>query len=366
VEGGTATFGNSLDLGYFTNAVGRLQIDGGSVLLTNASALFSLGVSGGRGELLQSGGFLSVADIRMGRGAVSSGFWQMDGGTSLAANVFVGYAGTSTGSVVVSGGRIVVTNATKTALFQVGKDGMGSLVLSGGVVQVDRLVATNGGGGSSVLFNGGTLISASSLFGAGTAFQVGGSGGSNATFNLSGGSHQFGGGLLLGSNATLAGIGGVVGNITNFGMVAPGNSPGAITNYGSLTLMDSSVLSFELGGTSRGVTYDTLVVTNVASLAGMLSVNFWGGFQTNVLNTDTFTLLSAASLVGGFTNVSDGARLNTSDGYGSFLVNYNGAMDSVVLTDFHAIPEPSTVLLILVSLVCLAGFRRAAGGAMIG
>jgi T5SS/PEP-CTERM-associated repeat protein len=343
---------DSMDLGYYTNALGVCSINGGSFTLTNAGKRLSLGVKGGRGELWQSNGLLRVGDVRVGSSAVSSGYWEMDGGTAMTANVFLGYAGASTGTVTMGGGQFVVTNATKTALFQVGCDGAGSLVLNGGVLRVDRLVATNGGGGSSVSLAGGTLISGSSLFGAGTTLRLGVSTGAvPSILNLGGGMHQFGGGLLLGSNAMLNGIGGVVGNVTNFGTIAPGNSPGAITNYGSLTLMDSSVLSFELGGTSRGVNYDTLVVTNVASLAGLLSVKFSGGFETNVQATDTFTLLSAANLTGFFNDIASGGRLATSDGYGSFLTTYDSGTDMIVLSGFQAIPEPSALTLLAAGVI---------------
>jgi hypothetical protein len=43
-------------------------------------------------------------------------------------------------------------------------------------------------------------------------------------------------------------------------------------------------------------------------------------------------LVSAQAITGHFTNVANGARLSTSDGSGSFVVNYSGS--ALVLSNF--------------------------------
>jgi hypothetical protein len=51
------------------------------------------------------------------------------------------------------------------------------------------------------------------------------------------------------------------------------------------------------------------------------------------------------TLTGEFLNVIDGGRLETTDGLGSFLVNYGTGADAneIVLSDFEAsaVPEPA-------------------------
>jgi hypothetical protein len=84
-------------------------------------------------------------------------------------------------------------------------------------------------------------------------------------------------------------------------------------------------------------------------LAGNLSIVFSGGFHTTVLGTNTFTVLTAGGtgINGAFSNIASGQRLLTSDGLGSFLVNYGSTsgfgQNSVVLSSYIAsVPEPST------------------------
>ncbi len=157
---------------------------------------------------------------------------------------------------------------------------------------------------------------------------------------LNRGNLTVGAGLVISNNATLTATGTIYANLTLQGTLAPGNSAGVLTNFGNLTLQPSAVLQFELGGGSQGNEYDFILVTNgVATLNGLLRVSFINGFNCSVQNSDTFTLLTADLLTGSFTNVLSGQRLITADGTGSFLVEYSG--DSLVLSDYQIIPEPT-------------------------
>ncbi len=69
------------------------------------------------------------------------------------------------------------------------------------------------------------------------------------------------------------------------------------------------------------------------SLKGQLLVSFVNGFQNSVTPSNTFTLLQTNNPVAGsFSNVISGGRLNTTDGTGSFMVNYTG--NTIVLSNF--------------------------------
>ena len=92
-----------------------------------------------------------------------------------------------------------------------------------------------------------------------------------------------------------------------------------------------------------------------ATLGGMLSLAFLNGFQSTVQPADTFTVLNAASLSGAFANAASGARLTTTDGLGSFLVNYSGL--AVTLSSFQPVPEPSTWTLLGLGGLALLALR---------
>jgi hypothetical protein len=114
-------------------------------------------------------------------------------------------------------------------------------------------------------------------------------------------------------------------------------------------------MQIELAGTTSGTAYDFVNITGTgnSSLGGTLQLSLLSNFLPSP--TDTFTILSTAgNLLGSFTNVPNGGRLTTTDGLGSFRVSY-GANSSfnakqVVLSNFAAVPEPSTITLLVLLL----------------
>jgi hypothetical protein len=205
--------------------------------------------------------------------------------------------------------------------------------------------------------HGTVSVSAGTLYFASTYTQNGG------TLNVSnGGALQFDTGLDLGT-ATLGGTGTITApSVTAGGLVSPGNSPGKLTLSGDLTLLAMSSLVIELAGTVQGTSYDFLSVGGNATLAGNLSVSLLRGFQGSIAAGNTLTVLTAANLSGVFANVANGQRLYTSDGFGSFTVNYGASsafgVNSVVLANFTPVPEPSTYALLAVGLAALVIARR--------
>ncbi len=190
-----------------------------------------------------------------------------------------------------------------------------------------------------------------------------------STFTNSGGSLSSTGGNFAFSSAvdlgtgTLSGVGTITApSVTAGGLVSPGNSPGQLALTGDLTLLSTSTLLLELGGTTRGVGYDFLSIGGTATLNGTLVVNFTGGFQATVTGSDTFTVVTAGNLTGTFANVGNGQRLFTNDGLGSFVVNYGPgsafASDSLVLNSFVPVPEPSTYALLSLGVLVLVAAQR--------
>jgi hypothetical protein len=131
-------------------------------------------------------------------------------------------------------------------------------------------------------------------------------------------------GLIIGTNATLAGNATVSGSVTNKGTVSPGNSPGHIGINGNLVLGGSSKLQFQLAGYAPGQ-FDSINVTNDLTLGGALSVSLIDNFPSVMTNGASFTLITAGHpFTGAFANVADGGILTTTDGYARFTVHYAG------------------------------------------
>ncbi len=194
-----------------------------------------------------------------------------------------------------------------------------------------------------------------------------------AGFTNTNGSIALAGGTLASTTAITMGTGvlsgtGIVNTpaITSAGPIFPGlpAAAGLLTINGNLSLLSTAQPTFELGGTAQGTQYDYLVIGGNLVLGGNLALTFIGGFNTSVTGGMTFTLINSTTLAGTFLNVANGTRLTTTDGLGSFVVNYGAGsafpINTVVLSNFLAVPEPSTWALLLtgVAFLALAARRR--------
>jgi len=181
----------------------------------------------------------------------------------------------------------------------------------------------------------------------------------------SGATLQSPGTLAMGTSA-LTGTGTInAASVTAGGLVSPGNSAGTLTLTGNLTLLSTSTLLFELGGGTPGTGYDLLTIGGNGVIAGNLSLLFLNGYQTSVTPSATFTVLTTGgTLTGSFANIANGQQLFTADGAGLFKVNYGPgsafAANSVVLSNFVAVPEPSTWALMVIGTLVVAAqvYRR--------
>jgi hypothetical protein len=134
--------------------------------------------------------------------------------------------------------------------------------------------------------------------------------------------------------------------------IAPGQSPGWLDFNGTLALDPLGALQIEIGGLTPGSGHDRVHVAGAALLGGALELSLWGGFVPAA--GDVFTILSAASVGGSFSNVIAG---EVSFAGGSFDVVIS-AVD-VKLMNFEAapVPEPGTLLLFIAGLALLASRR---------
>ena len=347
VSAGVATLNTPASIDNLTFNGGTIN-GTGNLTLTSTSSTWGAGIFGGTGELIIGGDAQLVASgssahdfsertIRNqgtftwnGSGALQSG----NGGKFInsAGSTFVDATTGVADNLITnsSGGTFTFTNAgtySKTSSsntkVSVPFSNTGNIMISAGAIQFTGAF-TQGGG--SVLVSAG----ASARFDQGLNFASG----------------------------SLTGGGTVIADVSNNAFVSPGNLLGTLTVNGKLNLLANSVLSFDIGGTTQGTTYDFLSVSGTATLGGTLAINFVNGARQTLLPTDTFTLLSASSISGAFSNVASGTRLMSNFGQGSFLVTYSGS--NLVISNFDPVPEPSTWALLVggLGVVVIAALRR--------
>ena len=222
--------------------------------------------------------------------------------------------------------------ATNGGVLQLTGNGGGAFVnggtiqsTTGGVLRFDGVVTSSG----TVDVGSGTLT------GTGNYTQTAG------TFQVAGGTVQSNNTLVF-QGGLLSGFGSITADITNSATIRPGLGGAGFAITGNLSLLSGSQLSFQLGGLTQGSQYGFIGVNGAVTLAGNLVLSFANSFQNSVTGADTFTLLTTSGAMSGvFANIASGARLNTTDGFGSFLVTYGGG--TLTLSGFIANgPLPGT------------------------
>ena len=118
-----------------------------------------------------------------------------------------------------------------------------------------------------------------------------------------------------------------------------GSGAGMMTVDGNYTQQTGATLAIDINGDLCGINYDHLNITGNATLGGDLELTLLDNFVPE--ENDTFDVLAAATtLLGTFDNVASGERLTTTDGLGSFIVNYGASSpfspNMVVLSDFFS------------------------------
>lgn len=203
-------------------------------------------------------------------------------------------------------------------------------------------------------------------------------------------------GIVLINGGTVTGNGDIS-SVSNGGIVAPGDSLGAL-HVGGYSQSASGNLQIELGGTTPNSEYDQLLVTSMATLHGTLEVALVNGFVPNV--GQTFTILTTSNVFGtfdtgifpplsnrgfdviynatsvvlkvilpgdfDFNGVVDAADYilwrktgGTAAGYNAWRTHFGqsaGSGSGAIAN--AAVPEPTTLVLILVGTLALLSLRR--------
>jgi hypothetical protein len=258
--------------------------------------------------------------LTIGSGITIQGSGQLGLGLTTFTNNGIVRANQANGLVIQPGGGNA--DFTNSASGLVVATGPGVLTFTSGVVNNSGTIATTNGGTmrfNTALNSSGTVnIGAGALTGTGSYTQTGG------TFLLSGGTVQLNNALNFQSGLVDA-RGSINASIQNNALLRPALGGSGLQVTGNVSLLSSSQLVFQLGGIVQGQQYGFMNVSGNVSLGGQLVLSFVNGFQNSVTPNDTFTLVnSAAALAGSFANVPSGGRLLTSDGSGTFQVNYGG------------------------------------------
>lgn len=204
----------NVDVGHGPLAVGTLILQNNG-LIQAAGDVSIARLSGSTGTVFVLGGELQAVGQTIHVGEDGNGTMIQSNGAISAKNLLVAADNTNaaTGSLTMAGGTLVLSS-TLAAGSALGSTGQ--VIMSGGSLTVSNLALTNATG--QFVFRGGTLASAGTVVANGSPFVVG-DGVTPALFYMNGGTHSFADGLVISSNATLAGCGAIVGTVVNHGTI---------------------------------------------------------------------------------------------------------------------------------------------------
>ena len=340
VDAGGVTVNNVTLNASGSGAVYGYTIDGGSLTLAGANSVWSTGGPTGSNLLVNSiitgGGGIEKIGTRL---LILAGDNTYAGTTTVSAgSLQIGNGGT-TGSVA---GNIVANNGltfnrTNTLTYSGVISGTSSVTQAG----TGTLVLTNAN-----TYAGNTQINAGVLRVEGSL--------ASASVNANAGGTYTGSGSLAGNL-----------NINDGGIFHPGNTIGQVDVAGSVTFGPTSVSTFEIAGSGRGVGYDSVSIGGVLTPGGQLVLEF-----ATALADGTYTIASYTSVapLTNFASVTvDGTLdlplVDSGDGLwtasdGGYVFDLLVGATETTLT-VSAIPEPSTSALLGGMLVvgCL-GYRR--------
>ena len=206
----------------------------------------------------------------------------------------VDFLGSSTGAFTIQSGATLVFTAPHVLAATATFSGTGLVAIIGSVTYAGDL---------SLAAPAPTLTVTGMLTVTGTFTQTAG------ITTLAGGTLSAAGGVSL-QGGTLSGSGVIVGNVTNAASIVVGDATtiGTLSITGRYTQTAAGSLTLKLGGTGFG-RFDTLVVSNAATLAGTLAVRLVNGYMPAA--GDILRVLTASSLTGTFgTLAGDGPLFN--------------------------------------------------------
>jgi hypothetical protein len=254
----------------------------------NAFVGFSGGASNNNVRVTDNGRWVCHSTLYVGF-SDSSNTLTIAGGSVVATNVIISQDIGSNYVVELSSGSLFVTNTLGNATLVVSRiGGKASLILNGGSVTADRIIATNGTN-SVVTFNGGALNTKATTVSNAQQFIVG-NGAASANFHLLGGVHSFNNGLRIRSNSFLTGCGTINGSVVvDAGGSVVADCGGNLTFTGSVT--NNGIMHAQNGGVLEA--YGPVVNNGIIDLMDG-TTNFHSTFINNgtIVNASDFRVTS--------------------------------------------------------------------------
>ncbi len=390
-------FQSDVEIGSVVGSSGVLTVGAGGLVLGSAELLVGLNGAGTLG--ITSGGDVIADSVRVGVNSGSSGIATITGaGSALdVRKLQVGFDGVGTLDIN-SGGQVDAVEAdiagnffdsTIPSLGTVNVDGAGSTwdvdqrltigglgegrlnITGGGHVMSGFVVVGDRDGRASQVNVSSAVPGADSVLTIGTAGLLLGDFNTGASLTIGpGGVVSVAGFTAVGLNGRLRLHGGTLQSsefafhffqpdqfswvagtlqvgtyhrdltVPNGGVLAPVRAIDGTTIKGNYDQQAAgATLAVEIGGPIQFTNYGVVTTDGAAALGGRLQLNLTGGFVPTALNS--FDILRATGgITGAFANVANGQRLTTSDGLGSFRVNYGPGSefnpDLVILSAFQA------------------------------
>jgi T5SS/PEP-CTERM-associated repeat protein len=305
------------DGGADYGAQGTMIIAGGTNILSGS---LRVGNSvAGNGSVLISGGQLVVTNNTTYIGDTAAGQMTVNNGTWLAKDVSVGNNAGSRGTLTIAGGTNSLTGYLYLGYFA---GATGTVWLTGGQLTVTNYPTYIGGNGVGQMTVSNGTLQAYSVY-------VGVFGGSQGTLTIAGGTNRFSWYLVVGYNSGATGTVWLTG-----GQLTVTNGPTFIGNYGvgQMTVSNSTWLAKDVSVGNNAGSQGTLTIAGgTNSLAGNLQIGYnpnatgtvlLTGGQLVATNTDTYI---GRSGVGQMT-VSNGTWL-AKDVYVGELANSQGTLN---------------------------------------
>jgi T5SS/PEP-CTERM-associated repeat protein len=330
-NGATANIAGGIFSALNTGAQATINVDagtltGGGVLvlggtLVNDTIDPPVVIAGGTSTLnVINNGTVTVGSLIAGGGTSSNGTVNVNtGGNLQPTDLTVASGDNSVATVAVNGGTITLRTPDTTS---------GDLFLNDG----DNTTATVTIASGSIVAGANVYVGASAGSTGSITINSGGSLQARGTNALLSGTAGGTGSIAVNSGGTLAGAGtyllpatGTV-TVNSGGIVAPGNTGvagdtgvGNLTVNGNLTFNAGSTLAVQLASAASG---DRVTVSGNAAAGGNLSVSLLAGFKP--ARTDTFTVLTGASVTGTFANLNPFGLISSTDNGWAFTAAYTG------------------------------------------
>ncbi|MCI0333104.1 MAG: PEP-CTERM sorting domain-containing protein, partial [Planctomycetes bacterium] len=359
----------NMRIGPFDSGPGTLTIEDDATVSSTTVSIGHFLTSSGAVAVHDGGAWTTSGELLIGRDGTGE-LTISAGGSVTSFDGSIGEELTGEGTVFVGGFQATWTNTNS---LTVGNSGEGSLSInSGGAVNnadafVGRLIGSDG----QVVSRLGSNWTTTGRLSIGGDADTGISGGSGAVAIQGGnvsvtedivlfpsGILTFDGGLLSTDSVTLQAGGqfvwnsgslrlnGFSGNLVNQGgllLLHPDSNTIAIN--GSYTQDTAGSLSIFIHGEAATNQYDSINVSATALLGGELRFALDADSGLYEPSPDeVYTILAATELIGSFSNIASGQRVDDGNNAGSFVVHYGPGSpfnpDHVVLTSFQIAGSP--------------------------